>query len=565
MHIPVQGVQPAPFEAPCPVFWLRDWEDAPVERLDGLHTGRWIAMVDDPLGWVAIVSRGLSVADVRLAICRGVHARTRRIPHHRTLHPHVHTRAWQRDQLARWAAATVEADGDPATLIWWPAMEDRPRRAEVLFPPNAGADAGIESKVQNAMDRKGPWAGPFDSEWPGLPLGGSWGHIHAIDQIGRGDGQPLPGGRERCSGKGRDAYEALVSAVCEAVERRCVTQPDYCPLPVKRDTGAAMASQGHVCIKPVDLVPFSDAQWAKPDRTVRAFFKMPERRMPGDGMDIEMDWVEGVDWHSGEPVLVPRDFCFYRPGIRDPWFVADTNGAAAGIDFQDAARRGFREILERAAIACWWIWKVRRPEVAISALPDDANGRWCRRAPAALATVGRSVHLLDVTLDRRLPCVVAIAMSKDGAPDPIYGMGCARTTSQAAVRALGEIVQCGMLTRPKAERLAYHGNAPEVVELAEAAPDAIPWMYPKGRTDPLEDAAEDGVEEAVAASLIGRAVVVDLSQRADEPSVVKVVCPSAPHFWHRLGSRNLYTLPVACGWMSREPRESEANALYVGV
>ena len=565
MHIPLQGVEPVPFAAPCPVFWLRDWEGAPVERMDRLHKGTWIAMVDDPQGWIAVVSRGLSCADVRLTICRGVLARTRRMPSERTIHHQVHTRYWHRDRLAWWAAEAAKGEGAPAVLLWWPVWEAEPRAVEELWYPDLGAEGSVAAKVQHAIDSRGPWAGPFDAHWAMPPIADDWGHTYAIDQIGRGDGKPLPGARQRCAGKGRTAEEAVRSAVCEAVERRCITQPDYSPLAVHRGTGEALRARWRV-VRPADLVPFSEAQWAsKPDPDLHAFFRLPERRMDGDGMGIELDWVEGTDWHSGEPVLVPRDFVFYRLQQPPPWFAPDTNGAAAGADWHDAARRGLREVLERAAVACWWIWRCRRPEIPIAALADDEDGRWCKRGPAALAKVGRTVHLLDLTLDERLPVVVAVSMQKDGKPDPVYGMGCARTTAEAARRALGEIVQCGMLDRPVEERLAYHRNAPEVAALAKAPRWKLKWMLPEGKVDPRDTDHGDGTEEAVAADLFGDAVVVDLTQRADEPAVVKVICPDAPHFWHRLGAPKLYTMPVEYGWLPKRPHERQANPILIGV
>ena len=177
----------------------------------------------------------------------------------------------------------------------------------------------------------------------------------------------------------------------------------------------------------------------------------------------------------------------------------------------------------------------------------------------------RRIHLLDLTIDGRLPVVVAVAYRTDANPDPIYGMGCHRTTSQAASRAIGEVIQGGALTVPTHTRLSRADVTPEIHDLAMMRRDQLGWMFPKGISTTRDEDHGGDTEDQVSKDLFGQTVVVDISQRSDEPTVVKVICPEAPHFWHRLGIPKLYTLPVEYGWLDKAPKEEDANPLYIAT
>ena len=533
---------------------------APPERVASFEAipeqaAPWSVLVDDPRGWVAIVSRTLPVTEVQRAVASGILESSRRMPMTPPRYASIHSHGWQAEGLEAWALEEAAKDGPPAMLRWWPVLEQEMRAPEWLWPSDAGGDRPLEHRIQHALDRKGPWAGPFDTIFEGVVYE-NWGHYCGIEQIGRGDGRKLPGQRHRCAGKGMTAEIARLSAVCESVERRCVTQPSLTRLP----TRWCAAKELPATVDVPSLVAFTDRQWETLDRSIPyAYFQLPRHRLPKDWRSVEMAWVPGTHL-DGDVVWVPKDFVFYEMGVWAHWLVPDTNGASAGADVEDAFQRGFCEVLERAAVACWWTWRIQRPQIDFDSLPDTTEGRWCRRGKAVVELHGRHVHLLDLTLDERLPVVVAVAWKAGGTPDPAYGMGCARTVAGAAVRALGEIVQHGVLQGFP----SMHAGCPEIEDLATMPQDELAWLFPKG-TSTHRDVEADAPERAVAKALFGETVVVDVTQRDDEPAVVKVVCPAAPHFWHRLGCEKLYTLPVEHGWLDTRPVEADANPLYIGT
>ena len=575
VHKPPRGALEAFGAAPCRVFWLDHWERT--EALDGLAGGKaWAAVVHDPHGWYAVVSRGeVTPSEVERQIASGLKGRTSAFPPvgYRVPKRQAHVRLGHVERLGEAVRKAHARPGSPAVLVWHPILEEKMRPAERIYPRGRGSPEGevdVEQLVQHNMDQIGPWIGTFDTivklaqgEWTGA----DWSHLFRIGQVGRGDGQFLPGGRNGVSGKGLTSTSAAVSAVCESIERRCLSLPDQSPLAVHEGTMHDLEIEGQRCVDPRDLVAFSDDQWSAPDRARHAYFRMPLEQLPRAVEHLALEWVEGTDKHTGEAVLVPRDHVFYR--FRQPslYFLGDSNGASTGSSLHDAFQRGFREVHERAMLALWWDWRLERPSIPVESLPDTDEGRWCKMAPARFAEYGRRLHLLDLTADPRLPVVVAVAMAHPGAgpPDPLLGFGCHRTTAEAASRAIGEVIQCGMWGRPPERRFEYHGYAPEVLELARAPREGLGWLLTHGRASPIEADAGDGAEDAVCAELYGEAVVVPVGQRGDEPAVVKVVVPDAPHFWARRGCPALYSLPARLGWLAETPDERDANPLYLAL
>ena len=60
---------------------------------------------------------------------------------------------------------------------------------------------------------------------------------------------------------------------------------------------------------------------------------------------------------TGSDVLVPADWCVRRAprrmGLQPPWILG--SGVAAGPDWDWAASRALLELIERDAVALWWL------------------------------------------------------------------------------------------------------------------------------------------------------------------------------------------------------------------
>ena len=127
-----------------------------------------------------------------------------------------------------------------------------------------------------------------------------------------------------------------------------------------------------------------------------------------------LDWMLGRSLATGSDVLVPADWCVRRAprrmGLQPPWILG--SGVAAGPDWDWAASRALLELIERDAVALWWIGGHRgRPIV----LHEPALAEAARLAAVLRQDqTERLSWLLDITTDLGIPCVVAVSCDRHG-------------------------------------------------------------------------------------------------------------------------------------------------------
>jgi ribosomal protein S12 methylthiotransferase accessory factor len=149
------------------------------------------------------------------------------------------------------------------------------------------------------------------------------------------------------------------------------------------------------------------------------------------GQGAPVSWVRA---RAGErEVLIPADWCLRR-AAKGPLAIpgaALSTGCAAAATFEAAACRALLELVERDAVALWWIGGQRpRAFAAESAAVAEAV-----RLLGVLrqGRMQRASWLLDLTTDLGIPCVAAVSVDGRG-----RGLACgfaARLTPEAAARA----------------------------------------------------------------------------------------------------------------------------------
>lgn len=410
------------------------------------------------------------------------------------------------------------------------------------------------------------WLVPFSEVDNGLSYSYRAGHNFAmirdrVDMLRRNL-------RGQSGGKGRTDLQARVSALAEAIERYSgLWRGDE---PVRHAPYAELGRDQ--AVHPNELTLFSDQQYerrltwnADPlNRLHTVPFRLPD--------DRAIDWSACWSLTRDQVRYVPAAYAWFgHPDLeREFYCFSDSNGNAAGTTREDAILQGFLELVERDAVALWWYNRVRRPAFDLDALGDP----YVDRLRAYYADLGRNLWMLDITADLGIPVMVAVS-HRIGHPveDVLVGFGAHFDPRIAAARALTEVNQFlpQVVTRDPAGETVYLDDDPATMAwLREVRIEDEPWLTPAASLPPSGPSAYDWPEfsdlaDAVALSVdvTGKAglefIVLDQTQPDLDLNVVKVFVPGLRHFWRRLGSGRLYSVPARLGWQERELREDEMN------
>jgi len=374
--------------------------------------------------------------------------------------------------------------------------------------------------------------------------------------------------RGQSGGKGRTDLQARVSALAEAIERYSGVWRGGEPV-----SHASFAELGpDQAIHPDDLLQFSASQL----EGRQAWNADPANRLhivtERLGDDVPIDWTAGWSLTNDRVRQVPSAYAWFgHPDLQRHFFCfADSNGNAAGISREEAILHGFCELAERDAVAIWWYNRLRRPALDLDSMADP----YIDRLRAFYAEIGRGLWVLDITTDLGIPSFAAVSPRLDNpVQDILVGFGAHLDARIAAVRALTEVNQFlpAVIGRDPAGNVIYAED--DVATLAwwqQAKVADEPWLspdgsvakrclasYPQLTTSDLAEAVGICVARASAAGL--EVVVVDQTQPDLDLSVVKVIVPGMRHFWRRLASGRLYTVPVRLGWLPGPTAEDELN------
>jgi oxazoline/thiazoline synthase len=380
--------------------------------------------------------------------------------------------------------------------------------------------------------------------------------------------------RMRSGGKGRTAAEARVGAICEALERYSgVYRGDEAHVRARYRDVAAEA------LHPNQVMLYSDRQYRDRQALNEAnrHHTISSQLVPAPfDVDAEIDWTPLWSLVDGTRTLLPTGMCYFNyasyHGYRSAselFFLADSNGHAAGASLEDAALQGLLELIERDAVGIWWYNRLRRPAVDLGTVADE----YVASLVARLDRLGRDVWALDLTTDLGVPVVCAASRRRTGACEElVFGFGAHVEPKAAVVRALVELVQfLATFERwgPDDENryVAFDEAAARWWRSATLESEAYlaPADAPARSVAELPDLTHPDVLVELRTCIervSGRGVPVYLLDQTrpdiDLP-VVKVVAPGLRHMWARLGSGRLYDVPVTLGWQDRPLAEEELN------
>jgi YcaO-like protein with predicted kinase domain len=221
-------------------------------------------------------------------------------------------------------------------------------------------------------------------------------------------------------GKGLDEDCAIASALMEAAEVALAERPDRS---IRRSSFAHLSK--HQNVVDAALLP----------------------RMKGSVFrrDREIEWVEGHDLATGQPVFVPFDVVhtdFTRPSSGT--FVQSSNGLASGNHLLEALIAGLCEVIERDAAALFAARPIEE-RAARRVRLEGVRAADGRQILDRLEGQSMSVAVWDMTTDIGVACFacsLSEAIGNDrSALGTFRGAGCHLDRSVALTRAITEAAQ----------------------------------------------------------------------------------------------------------------------------
>lgn len=355
-------------------------------------------------------------------------------------------------------------------------------------------------------------------------------------------------------GKGMTASQAEVSALCEALERKCARhQGDEARLLARYVDIADRA------ISPSELLLFSEQQFAgsltRPGPSIVSprSQRVPLRFNP----EREAWWTPVWSLTHRRQRYVPLAYGFAgtpfsAPGRDCDW---DSNGCAAGNCLEEAILQGLLELVERDAAAVYWYNQLRRPGVALDANGDNYGTSYAKQAAQLYSQLGYDLWVLDITHDLEIPTFFAMSRERSGTRFAA-GLGCHLDPKLALQRALSELHQV----------FDPQKTAPPLWDLSAVSDPS--YLYPSGMAAPHhENVASDDIAKDVSLVVerLRRAgletLVLDYTRPDADVFTVKAIVPGLRHFWPRYAPGRLYDVPVRLGWRTSPLNERELNPL----
>lgn len=266
------------------------------------------------------------------------------------------------------------------------------------------------------------------------------GLIRSVSRLVRGEEEPSPpyiynavlahfdyrkGETERyAAGKGMTEFEALRSAIGEAVEHYCAAHYDS-----RKSFIAPWASVEASGVSPDECVLYSPEQYERPGFRYR-------RWNPSDAVT----WTPMRELPEGRDVWAPATLVYLvPPGQRaeDFFCFSTSNGLAAGPTPEFATLNGLYELIERDGFLITWMNRLPAPEVDFSAADGPA-----RRIREHYARFGSEIRVFNMSTDLPVYSMMAVALDQTGAgPGVVVGLGCHLDPSVAVLKSLFEICQ----------------------------------------------------------------------------------------------------------------------------
>jgi ribosomal protein S12 methylthiotransferase accessory factor len=362
------------------------------------------------------------------------------------------------------------------------------------------------------------------------------------------------------TGKGKTKLQATVGCISETIERY------NCTFTRQDEIRCSYEDIKHKAIHPSMLLNFSETQYDNRDEINAyrvGFNKIPKRY---DGSVI--GWTAVHSMTHDRICYIPSSYCYLSYPFENDVEICpgNSNGCASGNTLEEAIFYALLELVERDSVAIWWYNRIKRPCVDL----DSFNDPFFNQIQAKFKKNNRSLFVLDITTDLRVPCYVAVSWKSDGS-QIFFGSGSHLQPRVGIARAISELNQ-----------IMIRENTPKNVDLSSVAPverDLVKWcisevindhpyLVPNGVCHPkiLYPKTDDFLKDINLLvqnfkKLNFEVFLFDLTNPNIRLHTARVVIPGLRHFWSRLGTGRLYDTPVQLNWIQKPLAESEMNPI----
>lgn len=368
-------------------------------------------------------------------------------------------------------------------------------------------------------------------------------------------------------GKGKTEAQAKASAICEALEiySRTFQEGMYTVVSTFEDQEEA--------IHPQNVLLYSTEQYQEREMLNASSYALTDHIPEPFDESIAIGWT--AIWSLSEQRFryLPTAYCYDR--VRDAgrrFCACDSNGHAAGNNLEEAILQGFFELVERDSIALWWYNLARVPGINLRSFSDP----FIDDTIQFLASVGRSLVVLDITTDLGIPSFVAVSARKgQEGRHVVLGFGAHLDARLGVQRAVSELFQRLFVALAIEREEVQASNVYNEIQLYwwdEVTLSNHPFLQPSETTRLRTAGTYPFIQERFFGNLLQRCInitanaglemlVLDQTSQDIGLSVAKVVVPGLRHQKRRLAPGRLYDVPVALGWTQQKHSARDLNPL----
>lgn len=229
-------------------------------------------------------------------------------------------------------------------------------------------------------------------------------------------GDEVSGGRSHCFA------ESGLTAILEGLERRCgfVSRGKRTMV---RESYNRIAGEA---LDPATVGLYKPEQYAQPDFPFEPFDR-----------DRVMDWVWGYSFLRRKTILVPECLAYYSWSYSESFVEEGSNGCALGGSLEEAVLYGILEVVERDAFLIAWYGQLPVPRLDLGSADDPELRLMIERFEAV---AGYEVYLFDITMENRIPVILALAKSNEpGKMNLLCAAGSHLDPAKAAKSAVHEL------------------------------------------------------------------------------------------------------------------------------